>query len=688
MSKNKSLSNTDSRGGGGLSLVFFLFGSFLFLVLFVSPLGKVINARDWNETSCLVISNRVKTHKGRGETYSVDIVYSYEINGKKYRSNRYHFMVGITTGFRGKAAFVNRYPPGTKITCYVNPWNPRDAVIERGFTPLVYLLVGLFIPLIFMLIGLLPLFNLPLQRPQTKKKWRRTEEKKSSWQVLAASEHLIFVPGKSPRHKSYITGTYRHHRLKLEIFRKYALCTRLAVSVDKLANGSLQNDPDLPGEQVARKDAISLLTPTSPHYILKEAQLKGSIAAQTVDQIVHMCYEQNGIENDLEYLRYLFDLLSDLAEAYFPVVALGGEAVPFLKDMMASIHLKSIATEWLRAIARRTTEQLGDRSPQVLCPFCLTRYKARKVLLESSAYITYYGCRICGQSREFLEGRVVAVLDSRMDTERVQQDGTLRVNWLVRRALFDFDEVEIVQAPDEDVERFVVQVGNDTDDFRRSRYKKMACTIVSDCRLSENTLRILKSTFDEELRSTAQKQETLLQRSLESMIIPPPIQPEAGIRPPIRLRSEPLMVATDEFRDVFTLDNNRQPREYIRNDFEEQGAVVVDQVTGLIWQKSGSDDPLTYEHARAYIQQLHDERFADHDAWRLPTIEELMSLLEPERQTNGLYIKPIFDRRQPGCWSADSRSSESVWRIRFGYCDVHWHSLATYDYVRGVRSRE
>jgi hypothetical protein len=117
------------------------------------------------------------------------------------------------------------------------------------------------------------------------------------------------------------------------------------------------------------------------------------------------------------------------------------------------------------------------------------------VLLESSEYLTYYGCRICGQSGEFLEGRVVAVLDSRMDTERVQQDGTLRVNWLARRALFDFDEVEIVQATDEDVERFAVQVGNDTDDFRRSRYKEMSCTIVPDCRLSENTLRILKSTF-------------------------------------------------------------------------------------------------------------------------------------------------------------------------------------------------
>ncbi|MCP4397867.1 MAG: hypothetical protein GY801_11295, partial [bacterium] len=152
----------------------------------------------------------------------------------------------------------------------------------------------------------------------------------------------------------------------------------------------------------------------------------------------------------------------------------------------------------LRAIARDTTARIGDRASQVVCPSCLTRYKAHKVwpgVFVDLLPIIYYGCRICGQSREFLEGCVVAVLDSRMDIERVQQDSALRVNWLIRRALFDFDEVEIVRAGDEEVERFVVQVGNDTDDFRRPRYREMSCKIAPDCRLSENTFRILTSTF-------------------------------------------------------------------------------------------------------------------------------------------------------------------------------------------------
>jgi hypothetical protein len=83
-----------------------------------------------------------------------------------------------------------------------------------------------------------------------------------------------------------------------------------------------------------------------------------------------------------------------------------------------------------------------------------------------------------------------------MATEVAQKEGLVRVNWLVRRELFDFDRVEIIQATDEDVERFAVQVGNDTDPVRQPHYPQMRCLVAPQCRLSENTLRILRQTFD------------------------------------------------------------------------------------------------------------------------------------------------------------------------------------------------
>ncbi len=69
------------------------------------------------------------------------------------------------------------------------------------------------------------------------------------------------------------------------------------------------------------------------------------------------------------------------------------------------------------------------------------------------------------------------------------------VNWLIYPKPFDFHEVRIIQASDRDVEEFVMQTGNDTDEFRQPRYKEIPCVIASGCKLSENTLRILKHTF-------------------------------------------------------------------------------------------------------------------------------------------------------------------------------------------------
>ena len=89
----------------------------------------------------------------------------------------------------------------------------------------------------------------------------------------------------------------------------------------------------------------------------------------------------------------------------------------------------------------------------------------------------------------------MAVLDQEMNAEQAQLEGVLRVSWLKRRSLFDFDRVEIVRSNNEQVERFAVQAGNDTDSLRRPRYREMPCQVASNCRLSENTLRILKNTF-------------------------------------------------------------------------------------------------------------------------------------------------------------------------------------------------
>jgi hypothetical protein len=181
------------------------------------------------------------------------------------------------------------------------------------------------------------------------------------------------------------------------------------------------------------------------------------------------------------------------------LATLGGEAaIPLAvaaSDQRSPV--RQVALWLLRSIEAETRDRLSAHYSRLLCPRCLVRFYANAVFVPDLPEFVYYGCRTCGQSREFLEwlGDVVTVLDEGMAATYVEQDGVLRGNWLRYRSLFDCDWVEINQATDEDVERFAVQLGNDTDPLRRSRYREMRCLVGPECHLSENTLRILKNMF-------------------------------------------------------------------------------------------------------------------------------------------------------------------------------------------------
>jgi hypothetical protein len=101
---------------------------------------------------CEILESRVATHEGDdGATYSIEALYRYEIGGREHRSNRYGFMGGSSSGYDAKAEAVAAIPPGAEVMCWVDPDDPFDAVLERGFT--TDYLFGL-IPLIFALVGL------------------------------------------------------------------------------------------------------------------------------------------------------------------------------------------------------------------------------------------------------------------------------------------------------------------------------------------------------------------------------------------------------------------------------------------------------------------------------------------------------------------------------------------------------
>lgn len=183
------------------------------------------------------------------------------------------------------------------------------------------------------------------------------------------------------------------------------------------------------------------------------------------------------------------------------LVYLGGEAIrPLLGRLSDQSEEWPETIAWLlENIAIETSKELPKQASHILCPNCVVMCGKNKVKLTWKQSLTFYGCQICYQSRKFIERpeQIVAVLDADMELQQ-KQNGKgegLWVNWLTRKTLFEFDRVEIIKATDEEVELFAIQVGNDKDRHRKSKYKKMTCTVDTECILLENTLRILGKIF-------------------------------------------------------------------------------------------------------------------------------------------------------------------------------------------------
>lgn len=154
---------------------------------------------------------------------------------------------------------------------------------------------------------------------------------------------------------------------------------------------------------------------------------------------------------------------------------------------------------------------------------------------------------------------------------------------------------------------------------------------------------------------------------------------------PLKLRNLPQKIAPREAKQFFAVDELWRPANYVHNDFKPSpSGTITDETTGLVWQQAGSKYPLTWLQARVYIETLNQQHFAKRNAWRLPTVDELMSLLTATPHGEDLCIAPIFDPRQNALWSSDRRSFTAAWYVSVDMGFVAWQDFSAYYYVRAV----
>jgi hypothetical protein len=118
-----------------------------------------------------------------------------------------------------------------------------------------------------------------------------------------------------------------------------------------------------------------------------------------------------------------------------------------------------------------------------------------------------------------------------------------------------------------------------------------------------------------------------------------------------KLRSKPLEF--NQYKEAFDLWSslavNNIENQYVNNE----NGTVTDIKTGLMWLISYEIKENLLE-VKQYIEQLNKKGFAGHSDWRIPTLDEIASLIEarPGGKLNSgreSYLDPIFDVR-PYCW--------------------------------------
>ena len=131
---------------------------------------------------------------------------------------------------------------------------------------------------------------------------------------------------------------------------------------------------------------------------------------------------------------------------------------------------------------------------------------------------------------------------------------------------------------------------------------------------------------------------------------------------------------------------NRSSSGFSNNyELQKYGKVVYDQASDLMWQQSGTSTYMPYAKAKEYVAELNNDQFAGYNDWRLPTLEEAMSLMEPTRKNGDLYIESVFDKTQKDIWTSDLYGASSAWVVHFGGGGCGNFGFRHGMYVRAVR---
>lgn len=132
------------------------------------------------------------------------------------------------------------------------------------------------------------------------------------------------------------------------------------------------------------------------------------------------------------------------------------------------------------------------------------------------------------------------------------------------------------------------------------------------------------------------------------------------------------------------LDELGRPLRYAANDFAMDEDAVTDHVSNLMWQRSGSFFPMSWDEAHTYVASLNKQEFAGRSDWRLPTVDELSTLIQSAPVMADYCVDSVFDLSQNVLWSADRRSYITAWYCNAAMGFIGYQDTTCRFFVRAV----
>jgi hypothetical protein len=122
-----------------------------------------------------------------------------------------------------------------------------------------------------------------------------------------------------------------------------------------------------------------------------------------------------------------------------------------------------------------------------------------------------------------------------------------------------------------------------------------------------------------------------------------------------RCAAKPANVGGRRARDLFAVNELYRPLHPVFNQLEVSEATVHDRATDLVWQRLPSRYPVTFTDAFDLVAELNANSIGGCRHWRLPTVNELLTLL-PEGRLRGVspfrgaIVEVVVELRPP--WQA------------------------------------